>query len=41
MLARCIMETDERSALRFELLALEGEMEAAAAKRWLDAEGDA
>ncbi len=34
MLARCILEADAEQRLRFEFLALEGQMEALAAQRW-------
>ncbi|MGB0591792.1 MAG: serine/threonine-protein kinase [Myxococcota bacterium] len=35
--ARCILETDEEQAARFQFLALEGELEAAAATEWWEA----
>lgn len=34
LLARCILETDPEQRTRFEFLALEGRMEAAAAEAW-------
>ncbi|MEM7675986.1 MAG: hypothetical protein AAF449_08285 [Myxococcota bacterium] len=35
-LARSIVESDPDQRLRFEFLALEGELEAKAAQRWFD-----
>jgi serine/threonine protein kinase len=37
LLARCILETDEEQDARFQFLALEGELEAAAAIEWWEA----
>jgi hypothetical protein len=37
LLARCILETDEEQDARFQFLALEGELEVAAAIEWWEA----